>query len=65
VKNLFLLGFIIVMIFPLAAQTNQDIVFVKGGTFTMGSPPSEQMRGGNEGPQHEVGITETAAKASL
>ncbi|MDR1952573.1 MAG: formylglycine-generating enzyme family protein [Elusimicrobiota bacterium] len=57
-KKLFILIFIVIMVFPLTAQSNQDMVFVKGGTFTMGSPPSERMRGGNEGPQHEVTVSD-------
>ncbi|MHB9295904.1 putative Serine/threonine-protein kinase Pkn1 [Pillotina sp. SPG140] len=55
-KRLFLFIFIIVMVFPLNAQIKEDMVFVEGGTFTMGSPPSERMRGSNEGPQHEVTV---------
>ncbi|MCA9649344.1 MAG: SUMF1/EgtB/PvdO family nonheme iron enzyme, partial [Myxococcales bacterium] len=31
-----------------------ELVLIPGGTFTMGSPPSEQARIDNEGPQHEV-----------
>lgn len=34
-----------------------DMVFVKGGTFLMGSPASEQNRENDEGPQHKVILT--------
>lgn len=57
-KRLFLFIFIIMMVFPLAAQIKEDMVFVASGTFTMGSPPSERMRGSNEGPQHEVTVSD-------
>ncbi|MCU0915425.1 MAG: formylglycine-generating enzyme family protein [Planctomycetes bacterium] len=46
---------------PLEVQTRQTrIVFrlVPAGTFTMGSPPSEAQRGTNEGPQHQVTLTQ-------
>ena len=33
-----------------------DLVFVKGGTFTMGSSKSEVGHFGDEGPQHEVAV---------
>jgi formylglycine-generating enzyme required for sulfatase activity len=58
VRKMFLFIFIIVTIFTLAAQIKEDMVFVTGGTFTMGSPPSERMRGSNEGPQHEVTVSD-------
>ena len=31
-----------------------DMVFIKGGSFLMGSPKSEKGHFGDEGPQHEV-----------
>lgn len=34
-----------------------NMIPVKGGTFTMGSPTTEMGRGTNEGPQHEVTIS--------
>ena len=39
-------------------QTDEAIEFVPipGGTFVMGSPPSEPERGEDEGPQHEVKV---------
>ncbi|MDR1904615.1 MAG: formylglycine-generating enzyme family protein, partial [Treponema sp.] len=54
---IFIFIFIIVMVFPLNAQINEDMVFVEGGTFMMGSSPSERMRGSNEGPRHEVTVS--------
>src|SRR5262249_40612437 len=33
-----------------------DMVVVSGGAFAMGSPDSETLRSGNEGPQHKVTI---------
>ena len=33
-----------------------EMVYIPGGTFTMGSPESEESRYGNEGPQHEVQV---------
>jgi formylglycine-generating enzyme required for sulfatase activity len=33
------------------------MILVEGGTFTMGSPASEKMRGSNEGPQHEASVS--------
>lgn len=33
-----------------------EMVFIPGGTFTMGSPKSEQGHFGDEGPQHQVEI---------
>jgi len=37
-------------------QEKVEMVFIPGGTFTMGSPKSEQGHFGDEGPQHEVEI---------
>lgn len=34
-----------------------DMVAIKGGEFTMGSPDSESARGNDEGPQHKVKIS--------
>ena len=31
-----------------------EMVFIPGGTFSMGSPKSEQGHFGDEGPQHQV-----------
>jgi formylglycine-generating enzyme required for sulfatase activity len=39
---------------PLSDSITLDMVLIKGGTFTMGSPDDEPERRGNEGPQHEV-----------
>ena len=39
------------------AQNLPSMVIVAGGTFTMGSPVSEQRRGENEGPQHKVTVS--------
>ena len=38
--------------------TNQkvDMVYIPGGTFSMGSPKSEKNHFGDEGPQHEIEI---------
>jgi len=33
-----------------------DMVLIPGGTFTMGSPPTEKGRSGDEGPQHRVAV---------
>lgn len=33
-----------------------EMVFIQGGTFTMGSPESEEERNGGEGPQHSVTV---------
>ncbi|NEP46305.1 MAG: formylglycine-generating enzyme family protein, partial [Okeania sp. SIO2H7] len=33
-----------------------EMVYIPGGTFTMGSPESEESRYDNEGPQHEVQV---------
>ena len=35
---------------------NVEMVFIPGGTFTMGSPKSEKNHFGDEGPQHEIEI---------
>jgi formylglycine-generating enzyme required for sulfatase activity len=38
----------------LSKDVNLDMVFIKGGTFTMGSPEDEAERFDSEGPQHDV-----------
>jgi formylglycine-generating enzyme required for sulfatase activity len=46
--------------FILNAQSRaaaSEFVFVQGGTFTMGSPASEQSRYDNEGPEHQVMVS--------
>ena len=40
----------------LGTDHSLDLVFVKGGTFTMGSSKSEVGHFGDEGPQHEVAV---------
>jgi formylglycine-generating enzyme required for sulfatase activity len=40
----------------LSDDVNLDMVFIKGGTFTMGSPEDELERRDDEGPQHEVTV---------
>ena len=35
----------------------RDMVFIHGGTFTMGSPSNEQGRSNNEGPLHQVTVS--------
>ncbi|NJM48783.1 MAG: formylglycine-generating enzyme family protein [Alkalinema sp. RU_4_3] len=40
----------------LSDDVNLDMVFIKGGTFTMGSPEEEPERTKAEGPQHEVTV---------
>ena len=42
----------------LPGGATMDFVWVEPGTFTMGSPSSEPGRSSNEGPQHEVTITQ-------
>ena len=39
-----------------AYDINLEMVYIKGGTFLMGSPDSEEGRYKNEGPQHQVTI---------
>jgi formylglycine-generating enzyme required for sulfatase activity len=39
---------------PLSDDTTLDMVLIKGGTFTMGSPDNEPERIPAEGPQHDV-----------
>jgi len=39
------------------AEASGDIVFINGGTFTMGSPADERGRSKNEGPQHQVTVS--------
>jgi formylglycine-generating enzyme required for sulfatase activity len=34
-----------------------EFIFIQGGTFTMGSPASEQNRYDNEGPEHQVTVS--------
>ena len=38
-------------------EVENDLVFVEGGTFTMGSPADEPGRHDDEGPQHEVTVS--------
>jgi len=57
-------------VIPVATQSHQiltldlgdavtmDFVLIKPGVFTMGSPDDEQGRGGDEGPQHYVTISD-------
>jgi formylglycine-generating enzyme required for sulfatase activity len=48
------------LMFILNAQSRAaagEFVFVQGGTFTMGSPASEQSRYDNEGPEHQVTVS--------
>ena len=40
----------------LGTDHSLDLVFVKGGSFTMGSSKSEVGHFGDEGPQHEVAV---------
>ena len=42
----------------LTGDVTMDFVYIAPGTFTMGSPSSESGRGSDEGPQHEVTITQ-------
>jgi len=62
-KNTFrLIGFIILVLSLAGTVTAQSLVpnnFVKieSGTFNMGSPASEQQRGDNESPQHQVTVS--------
>ncbi|MDA0748543.1 MAG: SUMF1/EgtB/PvdO family nonheme iron enzyme [bacterium] len=42
----------------LSGSTTMDLVYVQPGTFTMGSPGSEPGRDSDEGPQHEVTISQ-------
>ncbi|MFV2081901.1 MAG: SUMF1/EgtB/PvdO family nonheme iron enzyme [bacterium] len=41
-----------------AARGGYELVRIQGGVFKMGSPESEEGRFGDEGPQHEVHVTE-------
>jgi len=36
---------------------SDDMVYINGGTFTMGSPANERGRSKNEGPQHQVTVS--------
>ena len=40
--------------FDLGGGATLEMVYIPGGTFTMGSPDSEKERSSNEGPQHRV-----------
>jgi len=42
-----------------------DMVAIRGGTFVMGSPPSEAGHSANEGPQHEVAVPSFAISRYL
>ena len=42
----------------LPGGATMELVWIEPGTFTMGSPPSEPGRGEDEGPQHEVTISQ-------
>ncbi|MDA0746931.1 MAG: formylglycine-generating enzyme family protein [bacterium] len=42
----------------LTGSTTMDFVYIAPGTFTMGSPGSEPGHGSDEGPQHEVTISQ-------
>ena len=33
-----------------------DLIYIKGGSFKMGSPKSEKGHFGDEGPQHQVAV---------
>ncbi len=39
---------------PLSSEITLEMVLIKGGTFTMGSPDNEPERSNDEGPQHDV-----------
>ena len=48
--------------FPAEQQTGEafladDMIWINGGTFTMGSPAAESGRSGNEGPQRQVTLS--------
>ena len=42
---------------PIVNGQNSDLVFISGGTFTMGSPGFETGRSDREGPQHQVTVS--------
>ena len=42
----------------LSVGVNIEMVWVKPGTFLMGSPESDEGRWSDEGPQHEVTISQ-------
>ena len=59
-KKLYLLLFIIQITLIHGLQTRdiaESLVFLEGGTFTMGSPSNERGRSSNEGPQHQVTVS--------
>ncbi|MDR1612251.1 MAG: formylglycine-generating enzyme family protein [Planctomycetota bacterium] len=39
------------------SRVTPELIFIQGGTFTMGSPPNESGRYANEGPQRQVTIS--------
>ena len=45
-------------VLDVAVKTGIELVRIPGGTFSMGSPPSEEGRFDNEGPLHEVTLVE-------
>ena len=46
------------LVFNLAAQQDDNMVFIEGGSFTMGSSPDEPGRNSDrEGPQHQVTVS--------
>jgi formylglycine-generating enzyme required for sulfatase activity len=56
-KNIFLCYIFALAPFVCFAQETANMILVEGGSFTMGSPSSELNRGGNEGPQHDVSVS--------
>jgi formylglycine-generating enzyme required for sulfatase activity/Mg-chelatase subunit ChlD len=49
---------IVTEIFSLSGGATMEFVWIEPGTFTMGSPSSEPGRDSDEGPQHEVTISQ-------